>query len=335
MEFWGVEVKPGETVKCQPGDDKYIHLSQASIGETKKPTENVPLFVKCDDKKLVVGTLSGEKCAQIQYDLVFEKDFELSHSSKNASVHFCGYKTIVSDDADHMFDDDSMSDESEEEEEPIEAVPLKAPAANGKPKSSVEKAKVEKAKAEGSKKAGASKPKTDDKANKSKNVLADEDDSDESEDDDDDSDEGDEDDSDVEPKGLKMMELDVDEDDDDDDEEDDDEDESDEEEKEATPQKTDSKKRPLKDAQKTPSQENKKAKLVSPAGAQKTDGKKGGHVATPHPAKQAPKTPAASNDKSKQKPQTPKSGGSVACKSCSKTFNSENALQSHAKAKHV
>jgi hypothetical protein len=47
------------------------------------------------------------------------------------------------------------------------------------------------------------------------------------------------------------------------------------------------------------------------------DGKKGGHVATPHPAKQAPKTPAANNDKAKQ-PQTPKSGGSVSCKSCSK-----------------
>lgn len=77
---------------------------KASIGETKKPTENVPLFVKCDDQKLVVGTLSSEKCAQIQYDLVFEKEFELSHTSKNASVYFCGYKTIVADDADHMFD---------------------------------------------------------------------------------------------------------------------------------------------------------------------------------------------------------------------------------------
>lgn len=81
-----------------------LSLIQASLGETKKPNENVPLFVKCDDKKLVVGTLSGEKCAQIQYDLVFEKDFELSHSSKNASVYFCGYKTIVADDPENMFD---------------------------------------------------------------------------------------------------------------------------------------------------------------------------------------------------------------------------------------
>jgi hypothetical protein len=60
--------------------------------------------VKCDDKKLVVGTLSGDKCAQIQYDLVFEKEFELSHNSKNASVYFCGYKTIVADDPENMFE---------------------------------------------------------------------------------------------------------------------------------------------------------------------------------------------------------------------------------------
>lgn len=45
------------------------------------------------------------------------------------------------------------------------------------------------------------------------------------------------------------------------------------------------------------------------------DDKKGGHTATPHPAKYAGKTPASS-DKSKQ--QTPKSAGSVSCKSCSK-----------------
>ncbi|KAJ3686760.1 hypothetical protein LUZ61_015924 [Rhynchospora tenuis] len=325
MEFWGVEVKPGETVKCDP-EERYIHLSQASIGETKKAGENVMISVKCDDRKLVLGTLSGEKCAQIPYDLVFEKEFELSHNSKNASVHFVGYKTLAADDGpdDDMFDGD-MSDESEEEDEPVEAVPIKAAAVNGKPKAG-EKAKAEeKAKADGSKK-----PQPVGNAK-----VEDDDDSDDSEDDDDDSDEDDEDDSDEEPKELKMMELDEeddDDDDDDDDEDDDDEDDSDEEE-EATPQK-DSKKRPLKDGQKTPGQENKKAKLVSPAGAQKTDGKKGGHVATPHPAKQAPKTPAANNDKSK-KPQTPKSGGSVACKSCSKTFNSETALQSHTKAKHA
>lgn len=57
----------------------------------------MPLFVKFNDQKLVLGTLSAEKCAQISFDLVFEKEFELSHSSKNASVYFCGYKAVIQD----------------------------------------------------------------------------------------------------------------------------------------------------------------------------------------------------------------------------------------------
>ncbi|KAF5208377.1 hypothetical protein FRX31_002036, partial [Thalictrum thalictroides] len=54
--------------------------------------------------------------------------------------------------------------------------------------------------------------------------------------------------------------------------------------------------------------------------------KTGEHISTPQPSS------PANNDKSKQ--QTPKSAGQVACKSCSKTFNSNGALQSHTKAKH-
>ncbi|MGD7217415.1 hypothetical protein, partial [Ralstonia pseudosolanacearum] len=72
----------------------------------------------------------------------------------------------------------------------------------------------------------------------------------------------------------------------------------------------------------------KKAKLVTP---QKSggDGKKGNaHTATPHPSK-GEKT--NTKDKSKQ---SPKSGSQVSCKACSKTFNSDAALQSHTKAKH-
>jgi nucleophosmin 1 len=48
--------------------------------------------VNFDDQKLVLGTLSHEKIPQIPFDLVFEKDFELSHNLKNGSVFFSGYK---------------------------------------------------------------------------------------------------------------------------------------------------------------------------------------------------------------------------------------------------
>ncbi|KAK4730815.1 hypothetical protein R3W88_023803 [Solanum pinnatisectum] len=96
-----------------------------------------------------------------------------------------------------------------------------------------------------------------------------------------------------------------------------DEDDSDESEEE-TPKKAEpAKKRKADSATKTPVTD-KKAKLTTP---QKTDGKKGGgHVATPHPSKQASKTP--------------KSAGSHHCKPCNRSFGSEGALESHSKAKH-
>ncbi|KAJ4970731.1 hypothetical protein NE237_003830 [Protea cynaroides] len=98
MEFWGVEIKAGESLKVNPGDDMILHLSQASLGEVKnKGNESVPLYVKIGGQKLVIGTLSPEKCTQITFDLVFEKEFELSHNWKNGSVYFIGYKSVLPD----------------------------------------------------------------------------------------------------------------------------------------------------------------------------------------------------------------------------------------------
>jgi hypothetical protein len=68
---------------------------QAALGEPKKASENVIVSVKIDDKKIVLGTLSVEKHPQISCDLIFDKDFEISHNSKTASVFFCGYKSPV------------------------------------------------------------------------------------------------------------------------------------------------------------------------------------------------------------------------------------------------
>ncbi|KAF6998137.1 hypothetical protein CFC21_014285 [Triticum aestivum] len=294
------------------------------------------MFVKIGDQKLAIGTLSTDKFPQIQFDLVFEKEFELSHNSKTSSVFFSGYK-----------------DESEEEEEEkiipaltkengMHISPLLLVRASlihlhtsfrwnirwngemtlvnafvvpfqGKPEAKEQKKQVKIDTAAHSKSKAAAKD-----VGKSKK--------DDDSDDDDDSDEDDSEDDSGDDGALIPMEDDSDDSEDGDDSSDDSEDSSDEEEEE-TPKKPETgKKRAAGSVLKTPVTD-KKAKIATPSG-QKTGDKKGAvHVATPHPAKKAGKTPATSE-------KSPKSGGSVACKSCSKTFNSEGALASHSKAKH-
>lgn len=68
-------------------------IFQASLGEVKdvKAAKNVPLRLKVDDKSFVFGYLSAEGTSQIMVDLVFEREFELSHDLKNGSVYFLGY----------------------------------------------------------------------------------------------------------------------------------------------------------------------------------------------------------------------------------------------------
>lgn len=129
---------------------------------------------------------------------------------------------------------------------------------------------------------------------------------------------------------VAQVMMDASDDSDSEDEDDTDEEDDEEEEEQETPKKAElgKKKRPTESVSKTPVPA-KKAKLDTP---QKTDGKKGGgHIATPHPAKQAGKTP---NTSGQSKEKTPKSDSKVSCKSCSKTFNSETGLDSHTKAKH-
>ncbi|KAL3029573.1 hypothetical protein AAZX31_03G171100 [Glycine max] len=121
MEFWGVEVKSGESLKVDPGDDKIIHLSNACLGDVTKDKEGLPvaLYVKFGNQKLVLGTLSSEAFPQISYDLVFEKEFELSHNWKHGSVFFTGFKA------------QSQSESDEDSDDFDEDIPVSA--ANGKP----------------------------------------------------------------------------------------------------------------------------------------------------------------------------------------------------------
>ncbi|CAA0818866.1 Histone deacetylase HDT2 [Striga hermonthica] len=282
MEFWGVEVKSGEPLKVSPGDGMIVHLSQACIGEVKKEKGNeaVCLFVTVDGKRLVLGTLFAEKLPQQQFDIVFDRDFELSHNFKSAK---------------------GESDEFDSEEEEDNPLPV---ANNDKP---VSKPMQEKP-AEASN-ANAGNGKESDGGKQKVKIVEPKKDTDAEEDE--------------ESTDEDLMSDDDDDEDDSDSQDGDESDESDEE----TPKKDEpNKKRASESATKTPVQ-SKKAK-ATPLGI---GGKKPGfHVDTPHPAKQAGKTPA-----NKPNQQTPKHGGSHSCKSCNRTFGSEQGLESHTKAKHA
>lgn len=82
IEFWGVEVKYGESLKINPRDDKLVHLSVVCLGNVckDKRSEPVSLYVKIDDQKLVLGTFSSGKFPHISYETIFEKKFELSRN---------------------------------------------------------------------------------------------------------------------------------------------------------------------------------------------------------------------------------------------------------------
>nr|GMD16015.1 histone deacetylase HDT1-like [Ipomoea batatas] len=83
-------------MKVSPEHDRIIHISQASLGEVKdeKAANKVPIRLKIGGKNFVIGTLSAGDRPQIMFDLVFEKEFELSHDWKNGSVYFIGYQTM-------------------------------------------------------------------------------------------------------------------------------------------------------------------------------------------------------------------------------------------------
>ncbi|XP_027346992.1 histone deacetylase HDT1-like isoform X2 [Abrus precatorius] len=295
MEFWGVEVKVGQSVKIDPAEPSsgYIHVSQVALGEAKKDkaSEPVVLYLKVDDQKFVLGTLSRDDIPQLSLDLVLDSESEFSHNSKSASVYFCGYKVLT--------DDGNVSDFSDSDDD----LALKGQD-NGKPEIKAEVAKVAKtpkpvpmvgASAEQVKIVDPKKDEKDESDDDSDDESADEDDSGSSDemDADSDSDEDSESDEDDEETPVKKVEL--------------------------------GKKRANESASKTPVP-NKKAKNATP---EKTDGKKFVHTATPHPMKKGGKTL-----NSGAKGQSPNSGGQLSCKSCKKSFTSESGLQQHNKAKH-
>ncbi|XP_044481283.1 histone deacetylase HDT1-like isoform X2 [Mangifera indica] len=314
MEFWGIEVKSGQPQKVNPGGRRVIHLSQASLGEVKdKGNGHVCLYLKVDDKKLVLGTLSPLKLPQLSFDLVLEKDFELSHNWKNGSVYFTGYK-VKMDQRTVPDSDDSDSDED------VKEILLRN---NGRPELQAKSVSEQPNFIKPS--ASTAKENVNDVKPDQKFDDSDTDDSDSKDSSSDDETSDDEDTNHINDESDKRGRE---HDESDEEDEDSDESESESDDEDETPKKAEpSRKRTAESVTKSPIPD-KKTKFITP---QRT-GKKGVvHTPTPHPSKLARKTPANS---SQSKQQTQKSGGSFSCKSCNRSFTTEGGLQAHTKAKH-
>ncbi|XP_047056349.1 histone deacetylase HDT2-like [Lolium rigidum] len=303
MEFWGVEVKPGQSLSCDAGNEFIIHLSQAALGETEKESGNTVVSAKVGGNKVVIGTLSAENRPQIQFDLVFEKEFELSHSSETASVFVCGYKLAILCVLDLLvafFTSDSSKDKGE-----VNAVNNQVinPTADEDDSDSSD-----------------SDSSSLDDLSSSDDDLTEDESSTEGDSSEEDDTSTEEDDSSSEEIYTSSEEIAT----------SSEEDSSDEESKSTPVKPEDGKKRVAETALKTPASD-KKAKVATPSCQTTGDDKNVPHVATP--TKEAGKASGNSNGKPKAK--SPKSVGTHACKSCRRTFGSDFALQSHEKAKHT
>ncbi|KAL1817026.1 histone deacetylase HDT1 [Daucus carota subsp. sativus] len=174
MEFWGVEVKAGEKVPVPVESGHLIHVSQVALGDVKnaKAANYVPVRMTVEGKKFVIGTLSADKGPQISFDLVLDKDFELSHDWKDGSIYFCGYSAEQDDGTegpDGFYDEEDSSDEEEIELE------------NGKPVPAIPAAKATESKAAATKPGSSAKPKVTVVEPKKDESEDDSDDSDDSE----------------------------------------------------------------------------------------------------------------------------------------------------------
>ena len=67
-----------------------VHLFVQIALQDDKGNEDVRVFVKINENRILIGTLSVDKYPQCKIGLVFE-EFELMHTSKNNIISALGY----------------------------------------------------------------------------------------------------------------------------------------------------------------------------------------------------------------------------------------------------
>ncbi|XVE96507.1 hypothetical protein REPUB_Repub02eG0228300 [Reevesia pubescens] len=296
MEFWGAEVKSGQNFEVELEDDgsRILHLSQVALGEVTGDNKKE----KGNETICIYLKFKNEKfvIGTLSLEKFPQIPLDIVLHDKFELSHTWKNGSVYF--TGYYVDTSQGGDTESEEELPEPTInPIMTQATASGPTTSKQVKIVE--------------PKKDENSS-------------DDEDEDDSSAEDEESSEDQEPGLLVNGDNESD--------EDDTEEESSDEDHETPDKAGPSKKRSAESATKTPAPE-KKAKLVTP---QKTDGKKvSGHVATPHPSKQAGKASAATGQAKKTPNADAGAGGSsFPCKSCGRSFGSENALQSHSKAKH-
>ncbi|KAL6549462.1 hypothetical protein OROHE_008579 [Orobanche hederae] len=129
MEFFGIEVKSGQLFDVKLGGARYLHLDQASLGQTDETQEPVIIYIHVNGKKLVFATLDPELLPTDLFNLSFYKDFQISHNLKNGSVYIFGIKpkqliTYSESNADRHDDEEEETPKKEEANKVEEARPI-------------------------------------------------------------------------------------------------------------------------------------------------------------------------------------------------------------------
>ncbi|KAL7583005.1 histone deacetylase HDT1 [Lactuca sativa] len=115
--FPDYEVKSGESFHVKVPEDKVVLLTKAYLKEdTERVDKNKTIYLRLrvDGRRLVAGSLHPQRRREQVLRLTIDKDFQISHSLSNGSVHFsaaiadktCGYRYSKSDTDSTDFDDE-------------------------------------------------------------------------------------------------------------------------------------------------------------------------------------------------------------------------------------
>nr|GEV13439.1 hypothetical protein [Tanacetum cinerariifolium] len=105
-------------VEVPVGARKVLHLSQVSLGDSGNTAKrrSVYLYAHVNNKKLLIGKLHSKKLRQLQFDLVFENPFSISHTWKHGSVYFLRYQQDVAKESESESKGDSESQENHQQD---------------------------------------------------------------------------------------------------------------------------------------------------------------------------------------------------------------------------